>query len=114
MIVAGGVMYSPLYQAYKGEGEFIKKDSLTKIKRIKVLEAVINSIPTQEQTDSTQIFLNSNYRVVLTSNSGTSSFNGEAKLGVTGGIGFGIGSVSGEGKAEGSVQRKSSFSKYKT
>ncbi|MBD3861970.1 hypothetical protein [Olleya marilimosa] len=114
LIVVGGVMYSPLYQAYKGEGDFVKTDSVTKINRIKVLEAVINSIPAQEQTDTTQVFLNSNYRVVLASNSGTSSFNGEAKLGITGGIGFGIGSVSGEGKAEGSVQRKSSFSKYKT
>jgi hypothetical protein len=114
LIVVGGVMYSPLYQAYKGEGNFSKTDSVTKTNRVKVLEAILNSIPSQEQTDTTQVFLNPNYRVVLTSNSGTSSFNGEAKLGVTGGIGFGIGSVSGEGKAEGSVQRKSSFSKYKT
>jgi hypothetical protein len=114
LIVVGGVMYSPLYQAYKGEGGFSKIDSVTKINRIKVLEAIINSIPTQEQTDTTQVFLNSNYRVILASNSGTSSFNGEAKLGITGGIGFGIGNVSGEGKTGGSVQRNSSFSKYKT
>ena len=114
LIVVGGVMYSPLYQAYNGEGNFSQSDSTTKIIRVKVLEAILNSIPTDEQTDSTQIFINSNHRVVLASNSGSSSFNGEAKLGITGGIGFGIGNVNGDGKAESSVQRKSSFSKYKT
>lgn len=114
LIVVGGVMYSPLYQAYSGEGEFTSNDSVSKQKRIKVLEAILSTIPEQDQQDNTQIIISTNYQVIITSNSGTSSFNGEAKLGVTGGIGFGIGSVSGEGNAEGNVQRKSSFTRYKT
>jgi len=114
LIVLGGVMYSPLYQAYIGDGAFSKNDSITKSIRIKILESILSAIPNQEQTDNTQVFINTNFQVILTSNSGTSSFNGEAKLGITGGVGFGIGSVSGEGQAEGSVQRKSSFSRYKT
>ncbi len=114
LIVVGGVMYSSLYQAYHGEGNFLKVDSITKSYRIKALEAIISAIPTQERKDTTKVFLNSNYRVVLTSNSGNSSFNGEAKLGITGGIGFVFGSVSGSGEVKGNVQRKSDFSSYKT
>lgn len=114
LIVLGGVMYSPLYQAYNGERNFSENDSITKLIRISILESILSAIPSQEQTNNTQVFINTNYQVILTSNSGTSSFNGEAKLGITGGVGFGFGDVSGEGKAGGSVQRKSSFTRYKT
>ena len=58
--------------------------------------------------------MNSNYRVVITSNSGTSSFNGEATIEASGNVKFGVGSVSASGKVNGSIQRKSEFTRYKT
>lgn len=114
LLIISGVMYSPLYQAFKGEGIFSGEDSLAVSNRISVLSAILNEIPFNEMTDSTIVTLNSNYQVIITSNSGTSSFNGEAKFDVTGKIGFGIGSISGNSSGKGSIDRRSEFTRYKT
>jgi len=114
LFVIGGVMYSPIYQAFKGEGIFSDNDNSTISRRINVLNAILTEIPSNEITDSTELYLNSNYRVIITSNSGTSSFNGEASFGVTGGVSFGFGSVSGSASGNGSMDRKSEFTRYKT
>jgi len=110
LFVLGGVMWSPLYQAYKGDGIFEKNDSL----RINVLEAILNEIPTQEQLDNTQILFDANYKVILTSNSGDSNFNGEGSFSASGNASFGFGSVQGDVNASGSIARTSSYTNYKT
>lgn len=71
-------------------------------------------VPNVDREDNVQIVLNTNYRVLLTSNSGKSNFNGEANLSVGGGASFGFGSA--EGKAEGSakISRSSSYNVYDT
>jgi len=114
LFVIGGVMYSPLYQAFKGEGLFSGNDSATIARRINVLTAILSEIPASDLLDNTEIFINSNYEVILTSNSGTSGFNGEGKLEAAGGIGVGFGSVSGSASASGSIIRKSEYASYKT
>lgn len=114
LFVIGGVMYSPIYQAYKGEGMFALNDSSSISNRINVLNAILSEIPANEITDSTVIYMNSNYRVIITSNSGTSSFNGEAAFGVTGGVSFGLGSIIGSASGTGTMDRKSEFARYKT
>lgn len=114
LLVVGGVMYSPLYQAFKGEGIYSYKDSNVVIQRINILSAILNEIPPENHIDTNRIIINSNYRVILMSNSGTTSFNGEANFGATGSVGFGAGSVSAAGNASGSVDRKSEFTRYNT
>ncbi|MEO1257170.1 MAG: hypothetical protein AAFZ15_00175 [Bacteroidota bacterium] len=112
LVVLGGLLYSPLLQAYKGEGIFSGMDSVSLIKRINTLQAILNEIP--DGNDTTQLLLNANFEAVMTSNSGSSGFNGEAKLDVTGSIGFGVGSGTGAVGAKANVERKSEFSRYKT
>ncbi|MEA5402837.1 hypothetical protein VB776_07920 [Arcicella sp. DC2W] len=110
LFVLGGVMYSPLYQAFKGEGIFKGNDSL----RINVLGAILDEIPTQEQSDNTKILINANYKVILTSNSGNSNFNGEGSFGASGNASFGFGSVQIGSDGSGSIGRTSSYTSYKT
>ncbi len=110
IFVLGGVMYSPLFQAYKGLGIFSNNDTL----RIDVLSSILNEIPIQEQLDNTQILLNSNYQIIFASNSGNASFNGEGSLGVSGNASFGLGSVQGSTNSSGSIDRSSDYTNYKT
>jgi hypothetical protein len=113
LIILSGVMYSPLYQAYKGEGQFSENDSISKVNRINVLTSILNEIP-NSYSDKTNVILNSNYEVIIASNSGKSSFNGEADLGASGNLNYLIASVSASGQSNASVERKSEFVRYKT
>ncbi|WP_286884302.1 MULTISPECIES: hypothetical protein [Sphingobacterium] len=114
LLVINGVMYSTLYQAFKGEGFFKGNSREVMTSRIETLLAIISEIPPLQRIPGTEIIINANYRIIITSDSGTSSFNGEAKLVANGGFSFGAGSVSAEGEGKGSVSRKSNFSSFKT
>jgi hypothetical protein len=112
LFLLSGVLYSPLYQAYLGSGRFSKVDSATVYERLQTLKAIINKIPPIHLKPTTEVYLNANYRVLITSNSGKSSFNGEANIEGGGGGSFGVVSISGEAKAGGSIGRASNFSDY--
>ena len=114
LMVIGGVMYSVLYQAYEGTFKFQAADKKTLARRKAVLEAILQEIPTEQQVDSARIYLNKNYQVILTSNSGTTSFNGEADFSLNGSAKFGPVSASGSAGGRASIQRGSSFSNYNT
>jgi hypothetical protein len=109
LIVIKGVIYSPLYQAYKNEGKFENKDSL----RLKVLKSIISKIP-PSTNDTIRIKLNANYKVVIASNTGTSSFNGKAELSASGNSNFLIGNLNAQFSSSGKIGRTSNFSSYKT
>ncbi|WP_187261314.1 hypothetical protein [Pontibacter beigongshangensis] len=114
MMVVGGVMASPLYQAYKGEGEFGMTDKQALTKRINVLNAILNEIPTHERIDSNKINLIPNYEVILASNKGESSFNGEGKITSSAGATVGVASFTSDVSTGGAINRKSSYKNYNT
>ncbi|MBC7410129.1 MAG: hypothetical protein H7339_17235 [Arcicella sp.] len=114
LIVIAGVINSPLYQAYQARGVFASSSKESLSLRKEVLVQIISSIPNTDRLDDTLIFLDSNFKVVLTSNSGKSSFNGEASLSANGNFGFGFGNVSANGSATGKINRSSEFSDYNT
>jgi len=64
--------------------------------------------------DTIKIKLNSNYKVVVASNTGTSSFNGEAELNASGNANFLIGNLNAQISGSGKIGRTSNFSSYKT
>jgi hypothetical protein len=109
LIIIKGVIYSPLYQAFKNEGKFKHKDSL----RLKVLKSIVRKIP-PSISDSIKIKLNANYKVVVASNTGTSSFNGEAILNAAGNANFLVGNLNAQISSSGKIGRTSNFSTYKT
>lgn len=109
LIVIKGVIYSPLYQAYKNEGKFKDDDTL----RLKVLKSIISKIPVS-MNDTLKIKLNSNYKVVIASNTGSSSFNGEAELNASGNANFLIGNLNAQISGSSKIGRTSNFSRYKT
>jgi len=114
LLVIGGVMYSPLYQAYTGTGVYSAENPDTITKRRKALEAILKAIPEQDHQDDVKVLLNSNYRIVLASNTGSSGFNGKANLGGNGGFRILVASVDYRGESEGRIDRTSSFTNYKT
>lgn len=110
LFVIGGVMYSPLCQAYNGEGVFANNDTLRK----NVLNAILSEIPEADRIDNTEIIINSNYQMLFTSNTGTAGFNGTGILGAQGNVSAGFGQVHVNVDASGSIGRKSDYTKYKT
>lgn len=112
LIIISGIMYSPLYQAYKGFGNY--KDETKEILefRKQVINQIIKSIPNYANDDKTNISLDTDYKVVIASNKGDSSFNGEASLSGKTGTGFGFGSFSIKGESGGEIGRKSKFSDF--
>lgn len=112
LVVIYGVMYSPLYQAYKGEGEFALREKNIIKKRIDVLKAILSKIPNFDYNPKTIIELNADYKVMFTSNTGKSSFNGKGQISGKGNFGFGFGSVRASSNIGGSISRKSEFYKY--
>lgn len=114
MVVVGGIMNSPLYQAYKGEGEFRLIDKSSLIKRIAVLNSILTSIRTDERIDTNEIKISPNYQIVLASNTGESSFNGEGRVNGTGTAGMGIANFSAKGSLGGAVNRMSRYKNYNT
>ena len=69
-------------------------------------------MPKAANNDKTIIDIPTDFKIVLTSNKGDSNFNGEGAFSAKGGLGFGIGSFSTKGQAEGQITRKSSFSDF--
>ncbi|WP_231424954.1 hypothetical protein [Pedobacter sp. Leaf250] len=114
IVILSGVMYSPLYQAFKGQGKYSIQDAKNQKERLLVLESIINEIPNLSRNDATKINLNVNYEVVLASNSGKSSLNGQATFGGNGGSGFGFGSFSTKGDGGGGFNKNIEFSSYST
>lgn len=114
LVIVKGVMYSPLYLAYKGNGIFKSKTKEILEKRKEVLVQIYLSIVNDDRLDDTKIFLDTNYLLLLTSNSGKTSFNGEASLSAGGGIGFGFGNISAEGSASGKMNKTTEFNEYNT
>lgn len=112
LIIIAGIMNSPLYQAYKGTGYFKANDKLTLQTRMEILTHINKAVPNYADKDETVINIPTDYKVVVTSNQGKSSFNGEGSLAASTGTGFGFGSFSVKGKGEGEVERKSSFSDF--
>lgn len=114
LTVIGGVMYSPLYLAYTGLGKF-SSDSAEIIKlRIDILKDILKLLENTSMPSNSKIHLNSNYRVIVTSNSGTQSFNGKGELGISAGASFGAGSIDGQVQAKASLERKTNYSAYST
>lgn len=109
LVVIKGLLYSPLYQALKNEGIFNSNKALRK----QVLESIINKVP-KTYNDDTQVLVDSNYEVILTSNEGDSSFNGKAELKGSGSYNFIFGNVNSTLNASGSIGRTSAFSKFNT
>jgi hypothetical protein len=112
LIVIGGVMYSPLYQAFKGEGIFNSNNDTIKMLRSNVLKSILKKIPDMEANDT--IYLDSNYRVIVASNSGNDSFNGKGSLKADGNARLSIVHFDVHGEIKGEVARKSAFTEYKT
>src|SRR5690606_29064445 len=109
LVVIKGLLYSPLYQALKNEGIF----NGNKVLRKQVLESIVNKVP-KTHNDNTQVVVDSNYEVILTSNEGDSSFNGKAELEGGGAYNFIFGNVNSTLNASGSIGRTSAFSKFNT
>jgi hypothetical protein len=96
LFVAGGVMFTPVWEAYTGGGVF--KDAVDKDiikKQIDILKAIISAIPKDDQADTTQITFDANYKLLVVSNEGTQSFNGIAELGVNGEANYGVANING-------------------
>ncbi len=110
LFVLGGLIYSPLYLAFKGQKHF----ATDTVARIDALKAVLAEIPADDRSGDTEVFLNANYHVLFASNSGKSSFNGEGNLSGAGNASFGFGSVGGQVDGSGSMKRESSYTKYNT
>lgn len=110
LVVIKGLIYSPLYQAYKGEGIFLKDKDLRK----KVLTAILHSATSGNVDDSTEILLTSNYLIIVASNSGNSSFNGEASLNSALNANFILGGINSSISGNTNVGRVSNYSRYRT
>lgn len=114
MVVVSGVMNSPLYQAYKGDGEFKMKNKTVITKRIAELNGILNAIRSDQRIDGNKIKIIPNYQILLASNTGESSFNGEGKVSGSASAGIGLGNFSAKGNTGGTVNRKSSYKNYNT
>lgn len=114
MVVVGGVMNTPLYQAYIGQGEFKVIDKKTVAKRIAVLNSILTAIRSDQRIDGNQIKIIPNYQIVLASNTGESSFNGEGKISGSAAAGVGMANFSAKGSIGGTVNRMSSYKNYNT
>lgn len=110
LVVIRGVLNSPLYQAIKQERVFSQDNDLRK----KVIQAIIDRVPTEFDDDESQIIINESYEVFLTSNTGNSSFNGKADMSASGGYNFIIGSVNSSVNSSGNIGKVSSFSEFNT
>ncbi|MBD0399988.1 hypothetical protein [Flammeovirga sp. EKP202] len=111
LFVLGGVMYSPLWEAYSGEVLFKKNDKQTLSTRIANLNAILEKV--SDKNDSTEIYLHKNFQVIFSSNQGKSSFNGGGKLEAKSQASLGA-SISGGVDAGGEIKSKSSFITYST
>lgn len=109
LVVIKGLLYSPIYQAVKNEGIFKDNKDFRKL----VLQSLLNKIPSS-YLDDTKILINSNFEVVLTSNEGSSSFNGKAEMSAGGSYNFIIGSASSSLESRGKIGRTSTFAKFNT
>ncbi len=108
MFVGAGVLVSPIAAAYYGDQVGVTMDTTLRLQILKIVER----IPNIQSTDLL-IFSNS-YEVIWTSNSGSSSFNGEGNFRGTAGGTVGIGSISGNINAGGKITRESNFSQFNT
>ncbi len=109
LIVIKGIIYSPLYMAFSNEGLCKDNDSL----RLEILESILAKLPFSA-SDTNMIQLNASYKVVVASNTGNSSFNGEAQLNASADANFIIGNAASQLAARGKIGRVSSYSSYKT
>lgn len=115
IFIVGGVMNTPLYEAFIGRGEFSSVDSATLVKRIKELEAITRELEVDNNVkDTTPIYLNVNYQLIFASNQGKSNFNGKAELKASGNASVGVGSGSTNVNAGVEIKSESSFSNYAT
>lgn len=114
LVVVYGVAKSPLYQAYRDQGEYSKKDKISIENQIKVLASILSKFPEEMHNKISSIKLNENYLIVCASNSGESGFNGEATSSSRAGAGFGVASVKGEVSGGASVNRTSRYKSYRT
>lgn len=126
LMIAITKLNTPLYLAYNGEGIFADvedKDEPVLIEklrrqiaiyktRIAVLKSVIGKL--KGGNEDISIVVKANYYVVVTTNSGESSFNGSGNINASGGGNFGFGSVSGSTEGKSQVSRTSEFKNYKT
>jgi len=112
LLIISGIMYSPIYQSYRGFGAFKENTKDVLELRKEILNNILKSLPDYASKDETQIVLASDYKIVITSNRGDSSFNGEGSLSGQAGVGFGFGSFSTKGDTGGQIERKSNFSDF--
>lgn len=121
IIVMRVLIHSPLYAAYKGNSIFnvtknMNQETKNAIysKQIETLESIISAIPTTDRVDSNRIYLNSNYEAIITSNKGSSGYNGKGELNSNVQINFTAVQTSGGIQSSNSVSRKTEFSDYNT
>ncbi|AXT61119.1 hypothetical protein D1816_12420 [Aquimarina sp. AD10] len=120
IIVMRVLIHSPLYSAYIGNSIFRINEDMdqnTKNKiyqnRVSTLKAVLNAIPTSDRLDTKEVYLNANYEAIITSNKGSSGYNGKGELNSNVQINFTV-QASGQVQANNSVSRKTEFSSYNT
>lgn len=109
LVIIKGVLDSPLNQAIKGHLVFKEDKALRK----QVLQALVDRVPT-EYNDESEIIINENYEVFLTSNSGNASFNGKIDVSASVGYNFILGNANSSASANGNVGRVSNFSRFNT
>lgn len=108
MFVGGGILASPVYSAmYNG----ILGGKMDTTQMLNILNTVV-AIPALADADS--VIVSSAFLVVWASNTGKSSFNGEADLSGRTGASFGVASFSASASAGGKVSRESTYKQYQT
>lgn len=111
LLFVSGFVYLPLYASYEGTDRYSSKDSTTLAIRIKNLDAIISELGQEPAT--TLVTLNRNYQIILTSNSGTSKFNGKINFNASGGVNFGA-SIKGKSDNKVELTRSFEFNDYNT
>ncbi|CAN0085721.1 unnamed protein product [Chrysoparadoxa australica] len=112
-------MKSPLYAAYKCEGEFQRNNSSNpdsnlenKTRRLNTLKSIVNTVPNFAQLDSTEILLNANYDIIMTSNTGTSGYNGNGSIDLNFNFDVGPGSGNLDLENDNKISRSSEYEEY--
>jgi hypothetical protein len=114
------IINTPLYAAFKGKAFFDISELSDKEKkvnllegRIKTLESILSAIPTEDLIDARNVYIRSNFAALITSNTGSSGFNGSGELKSNVELNYVI-QAEGTTKMGNTVSRKSSFKSFNT
>lgn len=108
VFLSGGVIVPPIAPALYGN---ILGIQLTKEERINILEAILTY---PEIKDNDMISIPNAYEIVWASNTGSSSFNGEASFEGSAGANLGVARISASASAGGNMTRTSKYTSNNT